>query len=60
MIYGYIIKYFVYQKTDSAKLLYGILPNFAMSKMIFFVKIKFIIENVLDKKAKYEKYDKMK
>ena len=60
MIYGYIIKYFVYQKTDSAKLLYGILTNFAMSKMIFFVKIKFIIENVLDKKAKYEKCDKMK
>ena len=50
MIYGYIIRYFMYQKTDSAKLLYGILINFAMSKMIFFVKIKFIIENVLDKK----------
>ena len=51
MIYGYIIKYFVYQKTDSAKLLYGILPNFAMSKMLFFfVKIKFAIEKALDKK----------
>ena len=49
-IYGYIIKYFVYQKTDSAKLLYGILPNFAMSKMLFFVKIKFAIEKALDKK----------
>ena len=50
MIYGYIIKYFVYQKTDSAKLLYGILSNFAMSKMLFFVKIKFAIEKALDKK----------
>ena len=55
MIYGYIIKYFAYPKTDSAKLLYGILTNFAISKMVFFVKIKFIIENVLDKKAKYDK-----
>ena len=38
------------QKTDCVKLLYGILTNFAMSKIIFFVKIKFIIKNVLDKK----------
>ena len=55
MIYGYIIKYFVYQKTDSAKLLYGILPNFAMSKMIFFVKIKFAIEKAIDKKRNMRK-----
>ena len=49
-IYGYIIKYFVYQKTDSTKLLYGILPNFVMSKILFFVKIKFAIEKAIDKK----------
>lgn len=33
-------------------LLYGILTNFTISKIAFFVKIKFIIENVLDKKQK--------